>query len=93
MKGKIKDILKKADSSGNFDIIVEKLGIKNILDKKIDEGTISGGELQLVSIAAVLLKDAELYFFDEPSSYLDIFQRLKVSRIIRELSEKKKVIS
>jgi len=92
MKGKIRDVLKKADTSGTFDIVVEKLGLASILDKDIGKGTISGGELQLVSIAAALLKDVDLYFFDEPSSYLDIHQRLKVAHIIKELSEEKKVL-
>ena len=92
IKGKIREVLKKADNSGNFDAIVEKLGLEGILDKEIEKGTISGGELQLVSIAASLIKDVDLYFFDEPTSYLDIFQRLKVARIIRELSQEKKVI-
>ena len=92
MKGKIGTVLKKVDNSGNFDIIVEKLELKNILDKFIEKREISGGELQLVAVAAALLKDVDLYFFDEPSSYLDIHQRLKVARIIKELSEKKKVI-
>jgi ATP-binding cassette subfamily E protein 1 len=92
MKGKISDILKKTDNSGSFDIIVEKLGLKNVLDKQIEKGEISGGELQMVSIAAALLKDADLYFFDEPSSYLDIHQRLKVARIIKELSVRQKVL-
>ena len=31
------------------------------------------------------LKDADVYIFDEPSSYLDIKQRLIVSRLIRSL--------
>ena len=92
IKGKIRHVLEKADNSGNFDSIVEKLGLEGILDKKIEKGTISGGELQLVSIAASLIKDVDLYFFDEPSSYLDIYQRLKVARIIRDLSKEKKVI-
>ena len=92
MKGKIRNVLKKTDNSGTFDIVVEKLGISGILDKDIGKGTISGGELQLVSIAAALLKDVDLYFFDEPSSYLDIHQRLKVAHIIKELSEHKKVL-
>jgi ATP-binding cassette subfamily E protein 1 len=91
-KGKIKEVLKKADNSGNFENIVEKLGLGNVLDKNIEKGEISGGELQLVSVAAALLKDVDLYFFDEPSSYLDIYQRLKVARIIKELAEKKKVM-
>ena len=92
MKGEIGEILKKADTSGNFDEIVEKLGLKNILKKDIGRGKISGGELQLVAIAAAFLKDVDLYFFDEPSSYLDIHQRLKVARLIRGLAEKKKVV-
>ncbi|MCX6666376.1 MAG: ribosome biogenesis/translation initiation ATPase RLI, partial [Euryarchaeota archaeon] len=92
LQGTIKEILKKADTVGNYDEVVQKLGLENLLNKRIDDGTFSGGELQLVAIAAVLLKDVELYFFDEPSSYLDIFQRLKVSRIIQELAKKKKVI-
>jgi ATP-binding cassette subfamily E protein 1 len=92
MKGKIREILKKSDYSGKFDEIIEKLNLNNILDKDIDKGTISGGELQLTSIAAALLKDSDLYFFDEPSSYLDIHQRLKIAHIIKELSEEKKVM-
>ena len=92
MKGKISEILKKADNSGSYDAIVQKLGMENILDKQIEKGEISGGELQIVSIAAALLKDVDLYLFDEPSSYLDIHQRLKVARIIKEFSEKKKVL-
>ena len=92
LKGKIGDILKKIDTQGNFDTVVEKLGLENILGKSIEKGTISGGELQLVSIAAAIIKDADLYFFDEPTSYLDIFQRLKVARIIRELAQTKKVM-
>ncbi len=92
MKGKISEILKKADTSGKYDEIVSKLNLENTLDKHIEKKEISGGELQLVSIAAALLKDVDLYFFDEPSSYLDIYQRLKVARIIKELSLKKKVL-
>ncbi|MBN2066349.1 MAG: ribosome biogenesis/translation initiation ATPase RLI [Candidatus Thermoplasmatota archaeon] len=92
MKGTIKEVLKKADNSGSFNVVVEKLGLESLLEKHIEKGTISGGELQLVSIAAVLLKDVDLYLFDEPSSYLDIHQRLKVARIIKELAERKKVM-
>ncbi len=92
LKGSIEEILKQADNSNNFDSVVEKLGLSNILDKRIEKKEISGGELQIVSIAAALLKDVDLYFFDEPSSYLDIHQRLKVARIIQDLSKEKKVI-
>ncbi len=92
LNGKIKEILEKADNSGKYEDIVEKLGLEGIVDKKIEKKEISGGELQLVSIAAALIKDVDMYFFDEPTSYLDIYQRLKVAKIIRELSKEKKVI-
>jgi ATP-binding cassette subfamily E protein 1 len=45
-----------------------------------------------VAIAAAVLKDAGIYFFDEPSSYLDIYQRLNVGRVIRKLAETKQVM-
>jgi ATP-binding cassette subfamily E protein 1 len=90
VKGKIRDVLKSSDTTDNFEAVVTKLGITNLLDKEIEKGTISGGELQLVSVAAALIKDVDLYFFDEPTSYLDIYQRLKVARIIQELSKEKK---
>jgi ATP-binding cassette subfamily E protein 1 len=92
LKGTIKDVLKKVDTTDSFDLVVGQLGLQGVLDKRIEKGTISGGELQLVSLAATLLKDVDLYFFDESSSYLDIYQRLKVARIIKNLAERKKVM-
>jgi ATP-binding cassette subfamily E protein 1 len=69
--------------------IAQRLEISNILGRDIK--ALSGGELQRVAIAATLLKDADVYFFDEPSSYLDIYQRLKVAKIIQEISPEKYV--
>ena len=51
-----------------------------------------GGELQRVAICATLLKKADVYFFDEPSSYLDIYERMRIVRIIQELAESARVI-
>src|SRR5437660_12769340 len=42
--------------------------------------------------AASMLKDAVIYFFDEPSSYLDIYQRLRVAKVIQSLSKEKYVV-
>ena len=52
----------------------------------------SGGELQRVAVAAALSRDADVYLFDEPSSYLDVKQRLVVARAIRSLKEQQKTI-
>ena len=43
-------------------------------------------------MAATLLKEADVYFFDEPSSYLDIHERMRVVRIIQGLVERGKRI-
>lgn len=82
--GKVGDLLRGVNENGKMDEIVEELDLVHILDRKLSE--ISGGELQRVAIAATVLKKANLYIFDEPTSYMDIKQRLKVSRFIRNLA-------
>jgi ATP-binding cassette subfamily E protein 1 len=84
-KGKVKELLKKIDEKGKLEEIAKELEIEDILDNDIDK--ISGGELQRVAIAATVLKNANLYIFDEPTSYLDIRQRINVSKFIRSLSD------
>ncbi|MGM5487446.1 MAG: ribosome biogenesis/translation initiation ATPase RLI [Nanobdellota archaeon] len=83
-EGTIRDLLEKVDEKDGFDRIIEILELQHILDTDIKD--VSGGELQRVAIAAASLKDANVYFFDEPTSYLDIKQRIKVSRFIREMA-------
>ena len=80
--GTVKELLSKV--TPNYKEIVDKLQLTNFLDTEISK--ISGGELQRVAIAATVLKKANLFLFDEPSSYLDIKQRIKVSEFIRSLS-------
>jgi ATP-binding cassette subfamily E protein 1 len=54
---------------------------------------LSGGELQRVAITAAISKNADVYIFDEPSSYLDVYQRIRAARTIRSLvNEGKSVI-
>ncbi|USS40551.1 ribosome biogenesis/translation initiation ATPase RLI [Thermococcus aggregans] len=90
VKGKVRDLLKRADERGILDKLVEELELSNILDREIQH--LSGGELQRVAIAAAIARDADFYFFDEPSSYLDIRQRLKVAKAIRKLAEEGKSV-
>jgi len=84
-KGTVRDLLKKADQKGIIDPVARKLDLMNILDTDISK--ISGGELQRTAIAATVMKKANLYIFDEPSSYLDIKQRISVARFIRDLAD------
>ncbi|MGI0048998.1 MAG: ribosome biogenesis/translation initiation ATPase RLI, partial [Nitrososphaera sp.] len=67
------------------DKLIPQLGLQNILDRDISQ--LSGGELQRLAVAVAAAKDAEYYFFDEPSSYNDVYQRLAVAKVMRELAE------
>jgi len=82
--GKVSDLLTKVDEQGKLNEITEILGLQKVLDNNIQN--LSGGELQRVAIAATVLKKANLYIFDEPTSYLDIKQRLRVSKFIKSLA-------
>ena len=50
-----------------------------------DVATLSGGELQRFAIAVVAVQACDIYMIDEPSSYLDVRQRLKAASVIRNL--------
>ncbi|MDD2440179.1 MAG: ribosome biogenesis/translation initiation ATPase RLI, partial [Methanosarcinaceae archaeon] len=89
-KGKTSELLGKTDERGVLEELIDYLEIRGVLDRKISE--LSGGELQRVAIAACAARDAQFYFFDEISPYLDIHQRIKVARLIQELSKEKAVL-
>ncbi len=88
-RGKVSGFLQKISPSG-WKEMVERLHISGIVGRSLSD--LSGGELQMVAVAATLLKDRDFYFFDEPSSYLDIFTRLVVANEIRRLAEGKIVM-
>jgi ATP-binding cassette, sub-family E, member 1 len=81
--GTVRELLTKVNAE-KLQKTAEKLELLEVLDRDISK--ISGGELQRVAIAATIMKDANVYCFDEPTNYLDIKQRLKVSKIIKELA-------
>jgi len=57
-----------------------------------DIADLSGGELQRFAIAVCCAQEADIYMFDEPSSYLDVKQRLKAALTIRTLLEATKYV-
>ena len=82
--------MEKVDERQQLDAIAEELELRKIWDRPLD--VLSGGELQRVAVAATLSREADVYLFDEPSSYLDVKQRLVVARAIRSLKEQQKTI-
>jgi ATP-binding cassette subfamily E protein 1 len=63
--------------------IIRPLNLQDLFQRKLNE--LSGGELQRVAIAHCLSQDADIYLMDEPSAYLDVEQRLIVSKVIKDV--------
>ena len=90
VKGKVGKVLSKIDERGVLDEVSEKLDLKAVWNR--DVKVLSGGELQRVALAAAICREADVYLFDEPSSYLDVRQRLEAARAIRTLRRGNKTI-
>ncbi|KZT25694.1 RNAse L inhibitor-type ATP binding cassette protein [Neolentinus lepideus HHB14362 ss-1] len=63
--------------------LLDELELNEVLEREVSQ--LSGGELQRFAIAMTCIQSADVYMFDEPSSYLDIKQRLKAAELIRSL--------
>ena len=87
-EGNVLELLNRVDDRGEVDEYSKMMGISHIIDRELEE--LSGGELQRVAICATLLKEADIYFFDEPSSYLDIYERMRMVGVVRQLADKGK---
>ncbi|MCJ1336050.1 Fe-S cluster-binding ribosome biosynthesis protein [Bachmanniomyces sp. S44760] len=70
--------------NGNLDTILDVLELEQVLDRDLDK--LSGGELQRFAIGLTCVQKKDVYMFDEPSSFLDVKQRLNAARIIRSLT-------
>lgn len=83
--GTVAELLERYDERAVSGQLVADLGLENSAGRRLQE--LSGGELQRVAVAVAASRDAEFYFFDEPSSYNDVFQRMGVARVIRGLAK------
>ena len=85
VKGNVKKLMESVDERGAMDEVMDSLELKPILSRDISK--LSGGELQRVAIAAAALREADFYYFDEPTSWLDVRQRLNAVKVVRNLAE------
>lgn len=82
--GTARELLEKYDERNKIPELVQELGLQNSLDNRLSD--LSGGELQRIAVAVASSKESDFYFFDEPSSYNDVFQRMGVARVIQNLA-------
>jgi ATP-binding cassette subfamily E protein 1 len=90
ISGKVGELLEKVDERKILPKIAEQLELKQFWDRNLD--VLSGGELQRVAVAAAICREADVYLFDEPSSYLDVKQRLETAKVIRSLKNDQKIV-
>merc|ERR1719486_1117159 len=85
LKGrKVIDVLKQCDDRGQLEDLTTRLELTHVLKREVQQ--LSGGELQRFAICAVAAREADVYIFDEASSFLDIKQRIEATEVIRELA-------
>jgi len=89
-KGNVRTLLNATDERGVLKHYLELLSLNTVLDQDIS--LLSGGELQRVALIAALSKNADFYFLDEVTPYLDIYQRMAAAVAIRELAVEKPVL-
>jgi ATP-binding cassette subfamily E protein 1 len=90
VSGNVGQLLEKVDERNRLDQIADQLELKQLWDRSLE--VLSGGELQRVAVTAAICRDADVYLLDEPSSYLDVKQRLEVAKAIRSLKNDEKTI-
>ncbi|KAA0185118.1 hypothetical protein HAZT_HAZT002527 [Hyalella azteca] len=83
VRGSVRELLARKHERQNLKMICDVLDLNSVQDRNVED--LSGGELQRFAIAMVCIQNADIYMYDEPSSYLDVKQRLNSSRAIRSM--------
>lgn len=87
LRGQVEKLINARDKRGIRDSICSVLELNHLMSRDIDQ--LSGGELQRFAIAITAMAKSDVYMFDEPSSYLDVKQRLRAAEVIRSVLEAK----
>lgn len=101
-KGSIKDNLLMAGPASDSDLIValkevrlwDFLAKNSGLDYQLTAGAtnLSGGQKQRLALARALLKDSQVYIFDEATSNIDLESEAAIMAVLHKLAQKKTVI-
>ena len=83
VKGTVGKILEQRNEMNNLEDVTDQFDLKDVIDREVEN--LSGGELQRFACAVTCIRKSDIFMFDEPSSYLDVKQRLKAALAIRSL--------
>ena len=90
VSGNVGELLEKLDERDKLEKLTEQLQLETVWNR--DLKVLSGGELQRVAVVASICREADVYLFDEPSSYLDVKQRLQAAKAIQTLKQDGKTV-
>ncbi|KAK9803775.1 hypothetical protein WJX73_005479 [Symbiochloris irregularis] len=90
VRGNVEVVLGQKDQRGVLPRLLKDLDLEQVLNRDVEH--LSGGELQRFAIAVVAAQNADIYMIDEPSSFLDVRQRLKAAQVIRDLLDNQKYV-
>jgi len=80
---KVSELLRNNNETNKLKELSDKLELNHLYERYVEN--LSGGELQRLLVAITILKNADVYFFDECSSFLDVKQRIIVTNLIRDI--------
>ena len=83
LKGTVRNVVELKSRVPNTEQFIRDLDMEHLLDRNISD--LSGGELQRFAVLATTIQSGNVYMFDEPSSYLDVKQRIQIARVIRSI--------
>lgn len=83
VQGQVEKVMGVRNERNNLEVVCRELDLNVVMGRQVAE--LSGGELQRFAIGMVCIQEADIYLFDEPSSYLDVKQRLKAALAIRNV--------
>lgn len=70
--------------------VLERIGMASLADRQISD--LSGGQQQRLFVGRALLQEAEIYFFDEPFTGIDVTTEKLIIDILKELAHQGKTI-
>ncbi|UXT48110.1 ABC transporter ATP-binding protein [Agrobacterium tumefaciens] len=83
--------LGKAETEARVKAVLARLGISHLEERRAHE--LSGGELQLAALAALLVTEPHILILDEPTNQLDLKNRAVVEKTMATLSQSLIVIT
>ena len=83
--------LDKTETEARVKAVLARLGISHLEERRAHE--LSGGELQLAALAALLVTEPHILILDEPTNQLDLKNRAVVEKTMATLSQSLIVIT